>query len=123
MYHIRKTTLPSVPTSLDSITIPDIMSFTHSHEQLLICNTNAPHKVIAFALESSLIILSKKHRWNAIGTVRTVPSLFSRAHYIHVWDKYNMQPIVYSCCQDKSGETYVNLYQSLVLYATKKALL
>ncbi|CAF2838644.1 unnamed protein product [Rotaria sp. Silwood2] len=31
-----------------------------------------------------------------------------------------MKPIVYSCCQDKSEETYVNLYQSLVQYATKK---
>ncbi|CAF1970830.1 unnamed protein product [Rotaria magnacalcarata] len=103
LYSIRKTTLPTVPTSIDSITIPDIMSFTHSHEQFLFCNTNAQHKIIAFTSESALKILSKNHHWNVDGTFGTAPSLFSQAYYIHV-----------------SEETYVNLYQSLVQYATKK---
>ncbi|CAM4780746.1 unnamed protein product [Rotaria magnacalcarata] len=68
LYSIRKTTLPTVPTSIDSITIPDIMSFTHSHEQFLFCNTNAQHKIIAFTSESALKILSKNHHWNVDGT-------------------------------------------------------
>ncbi|CAF1017368.1 unnamed protein product [Rotaria sp. Silwood1] len=90
LYSIRKTTVPSVPTSIDSITIPDIMSFTHSHEQLLFCYTNAPHKIIAFASESALKILSKNHHWNADGTFRTAPSLFSQAYYIHKVKKYGL---------------------------------
>ena len=31
-----------------------------------------------------------------------------------------MKPMVYSCCQDKSQQTYINLYQSLVQYAVTK---
>ncbi len=46
--------------------------------------------------------------------------MFSQAYYIHVWDEYSMKPMVYSCCQDKSQKSYINLYQSLVQYAAKK---
>ncbi|CAF2181637.1 unnamed protein product [Rotaria magnacalcarata] len=88
LYSIRKTTLPTVPTSIDSITIPDIMSFTHSHEQFLFCNTNAQHKIIAFTSESALKILSKNHHWNVDGTFGTAPSLFSQAYYIHSLVQY-----------------------------------
>ena len=35
-------------------------------------------------------------------------------------DISGMKPIVHSCFQDKSQETYVNLYQSFVQYATKE---
>ena len=31
-----------------------------------------------------------------------------------------MKPMVYSCCQDKSKQTYINLYQSLVQDAATK---
>ncbi|CAF4935741.1 unnamed protein product, partial [Rotaria socialis] len=71
-----------MPTSLDSITIPQLMSFTDTDEQFLFCNSNTPHKVIAFASETVLQILSENHHWNADGTFRTAPSLFSQAYYI-----------------------------------------
>ena len=53
-------------------------------------------------------------------TFRTSPALFSQAYYIHVFDEYSMKPMVYSCCQDKSQQTYIHLYQSLVQYAATK---
>jgi hypothetical protein len=96
------------------------MSFTYTNEQFLFCNSTTPHKVLAFASETALTILSENHHWNADGTFRTSPAMFSQAYYIHVWDEYSMKPMVYSCCQDKSQESYINLYQSLVQYAAKK---
>jgi hypothetical protein len=96
------------------------MSFTYTNEQFLFCNSTMPHKVLAFASETTLKILSENHHWNADGTFRTSPAMFSQAYYIHVWDEYSMKPMVYSCCQDKSQESYINLYQSLVQYAAKK---
>ncbi|CAF4246280.1 unnamed protein product, partial [Rotaria magnacalcarata] len=74
--------LPIIPTSLDSITIPESMSFTHTNEQFLFCNSTTLHKVIAFASETGLKILSENHHWNADGTFRTAPALFSQAYYI-----------------------------------------
>ncbi|CAF3341244.1 unnamed protein product [Rotaria socialis] len=120
LYNTRRAILPIIPTSLDSITIPESMSFTHTNEQFLFCNSTTPHKVIAFASETGLKILSENHHWNADGTFRTAPALFSQAYYIHVWDEYSMKPMVYSCLQDKSQETYINLFQSLVQYAEEK---
>ena len=55
-----------------------------------------------------------------MGTFPTSPSLFSQAYYIHVWDEYSMKPMVYSYCQDKSQQIYINLYQLLVQYAATK---
>ena len=51
---------------------------------------------------------------------RTSPALFSQEFYIHVWNEYSMKPMVYLCCQDKLQQTCINLYQSLVQYATTK---
>ncbi|CAF2885444.1 unnamed protein product [Rotaria sp. Silwood2] len=120
LYNIRRSVLPAIPTSIDSIKIPHCMSFTDTNEQFLFCNSTTPHKIIAFASETALKILSENHHWNADGTFRTSPALFSQAYYIHVWDEYSMKPMVYSCCQDKSQQTYINLYQSLIQYATTK---
>ena len=84
------------------------MSSTDTSEQILFCNSTTPHKVIRFASETALKILNENHHWNANGTFRTLSSLFSQAYYIHVWEEYSMKPMVYSCCQDKSQQTYTN---------------
>ena len=59
-----------MPTSIDSITVPQYMSFTDINEQILFCNSTTPHKVIGFASEIALKILSEDHHWNADGTFR-----------------------------------------------------
>ena len=80
--------MPAIPTSTDSITVPQHMSFTDTNEQFLFCNSTTPLKVIGLASEIALRILSENHYWNADGAFRTSPSLFREAYYIHVWDEY-----------------------------------
>ena len=42
---------------------------------------------------------------------------------IHVWDEFNMKPVIFSYYEDKSQESYHRLFRSLVTYAnTKKSL-
>ena len=96
--------MPSIPTSIDSITVPQYMSFTDTNKQFLFCNSTTPHKVTGFASETALKVLNDHHRCNADGT----PSLFRRAYYIYVWNEYSMKPMVYSYCQDKSQQIYIN---------------
>ncbi|CAF4475878.1 unnamed protein product [Didymodactylos carnosus] len=120
LYAIRKTILPPIPTSLSSIVIPQDMYYNNSKHEFLFCNSPTPHKVIAFGSESAIKLLSENHHWNADGTFRTSPALFSQAYYIHVWDEYSMKPIVYACCEDKSQSGYTCLLRSLVGYAAQK---
>jgi hypothetical protein len=119
-YSIRKTMLPSAPTKLSSLIIPQYMSCNNMNKEFLFCNSSTPHKVVAFASEQALKLLSKNPHWNGDGTFRTSPALFTQSYYIHVWDEFSMKPIVYSCCEDKSEECYNELLQSLVTHVTKK---
>ncbi|CAF3764873.1 unnamed protein product [Rotaria magnacalcarata] len=119
LYRIRKTLLPPTPVSLSSIIIPDDMCYNNSKKEFLFCNSPTPHKVIAFASEQALKLLSNNPHWNGDGTFRTSPALFTQSYYFHVWDEFSMKPIIFSCCEDKSEESYRQLLQSLFTHATK----
>ena len=86
------------------------MSVTDTNEQFLFRNSTQPRKVIGFESETRLKILSENLHWNADGTFRTSPALFSQVYYIHDCDEYPMKLTVYSCRQDKWQQTYINLY-------------
>ena len=92
----------------------------NTKQQFLFCNSSTSYKVIAFASESALKLLGENRHWNADGTFRASPTLFTQVYYIHVWDEYSMRPVVYSCCEDKSQEGYEHLFRSLVDYAAQK---
>ena len=106
--------LPSASTLLSSITIPNDMYYNNTKQDFLFCNSS---KVIAFALEQCLEILSENSHWNADGRFRTAPALFTQAYYIHVWDEFSMKAVVFACCEDKSQEGYHRLFTSLITYA------
>jgi len=78
-----------------------------------------PHKVIVFASEQALELLSKNQHWNDDGTFRTSPALFSQSYYIHIWNEFSMKPIVHSCCEEKSENVIMNYFNHYI-YATKK---
>ena len=112
--------LPSATTLLSSITIPNDMYYHNIKQDFLFCNSPTPSKVITFASEQCLKILSENSHWNADGTFRTTLALFTQAYYIHVWDEFSMKPVVFACCEDKSQEGYYRLFTSLVTYANTK---
>ncbi|CAF1545159.1 unnamed protein product [Rotaria sordida] len=120
LYSIRKKILPPTPISLSSIIIPADMCINNNNQEFLFCNSPTPHKVIAFASEQALQLLSNNPHWNGDGTFRTSPALFAQSYYIHVWDEFSMKSVIYSCCEDKKEECYHELLQSLLIHATKK---
>ena len=69
LYNIRRSVLPEIPTSIDSITFRQYMSFTDTNGKFLFCDSTTPHKVIGFESETTLQILSKNHHWNADGHI------------------------------------------------------
>ena len=106
--------------TLSSIVTPNELCDNNTNQEFLFCNSPIPHKVLAFASEQALKLLSNNSHWNGYGTFRTSPALFTQTYYIHVWDEFSMKPIVYSCCEDKSEECYRELLQSLLIHATTK---
>ena len=96
------------------------MSYNNTKQEFLFCDSPTPHKIIAFASEQALKLLSENPHWNADGTFRTSPTLFTQAYYFHAWDEFSMKPIIYSCCEDKSEEGYQVLLESLRTYAAKR---
>ena len=93
------------------------MYYNNTKQDYLFCNSPTSSKVIAFASEQCL---SENSHWNADGTFRTAPALFTQAYYIHVWDEFSMKPVIFACCKDKSQEGYHRLFVSLVTYANTK---
>ena len=120
LYSVRKSILPPIPTSLSSIEIPRDIHFTNTNQPFSFRNSPTPHKIIAFASEPALKILSENHHWNADGIFRTSPALLTQVYYIHVFDEYSMKPVVYACCEDKSEVGYDYIFRSLVGYAAEK---
>ena len=100
--------------------IPEDMHYNNTKQEFLFCNSSTPNKVIAFASDQGLELLSRNPHWNGDGSFRTSPALFTQSYYIHVWDEFSMKPIIYSCCENKSGKCYHELLQSLLTHATKK---
>ena len=87
--------LPSAPTLLSSTTIPNDMYYNNTKQDFLFCNSPTSSKVIAFASEQCLKILSENSHWTADGTFRTSPALFTQAYSIHVWDEFSMKLVVF----------------------------
>ena len=51
-----------------------------------------------------------------------MPALFIQAYYIHMFDEYNMTPVVYACCEDKFQDGHDCLFRSLDGYAAEKTI-
>lgn len=103
--------------------IPEDMYYNNNKQEFSFCNSSTPNKVIAFASDQGLELLSKNSHWNGDETFRTSPALFTQSYYIHVWDECSMKPVVYSCCDNKSEKCYLELLQTLLTHATKKKIL
>ncbi|CAF1383740.1 unnamed protein product [Rotaria sordida] len=120
LYSIRKIILPPTPLSISSIYIPEDIRYNNTKKESLFCNSPSPDKVIAFALEEALKLLSTNPHWNGDDTFRTSPALFARSYYIYVWDEYSMKPIIYSCYENKSEKCCHELLESLFVHVKKR---
>ena len=76
-----------------------------------------------FSLDIFYLYLALYRIWNADGTFRTAPKLFSQAYMIHVHNDFSMKPVVYAASPNKLESTYMIFLQSLIEYARIKDLI
>ncbi|CAF1427893.1 unnamed protein product [Rotaria sordida] len=84
---------------------------------MLFCDQKQPSRILAFASLTALKHLAQCNTWNADGTFKTAPKLFSQAYTIHAHNEFSMKPIVFAALPDKYEQTYLTLLQALVVYA------
>ena len=60
--------------------IPEDMYYNNTKQEFLFCNSSTPNKVIAFASDQGLELLSRNPHWNSDGTFRTSPTLFTQSY-------------------------------------------
>ncbi|CAF1513200.1 unnamed protein product [Rotaria sordida] len=117
LYRDRATVLPKLPLVLNDLILPENFTKNLYNEKMLFCDQKQPSRILAFASLTALKHLAQCNTWNADGTFKTAPKLFSQAYTIHAHNEFSMKPIVFAALPDKYEQTYLTLLQALVVYA------
>ncbi|CAF3167201.1 unnamed protein product, partial [Rotaria sp. Silwood2] len=117
LYRDRSTVLPKLPRSLDDLILPAIFRKNLYNENMLLCDKKQPSRILGFASLTAIKHLAECSIWNADGTFKTAPKLFTQSYTIHAHNEFSMKPIVFSALPDKYEETYSSLLQSVITYA------
>lgn len=106
-----------IPEALKSITI------NGKAERFLMFDTGTrclPQRLFLFATKASLKLLATSDNWQADGTFRIAPQLFSQVYSIHVEYKGKTLPCVYAAVTNKTENTYTLIFNCIkVLIETK----
>ncbi|CAF1532648.1 unnamed protein product, partial [Rotaria magnacalcarata] len=117
LYRDRATVLPKLPHSLHRLILPNVFIKNLYNENMLFCDKKRPSRILGFASITAIKQLAESTIWNADGTFKTAPKLFSQSYTIHAHNEFSMKPIVFSALTNKHEKTYSSLLQSLIIYA------
>ncbi|CAF4952033.1 unnamed protein product [Rotaria sp. Silwood1] len=117
LYRDRATVLPKLPRSLDDLILPDIFTKNLYNENMLFCDKKKPLRILGFASLTAIKQLAECSIWNADGTFKTAPKLFTQSYTIHAHNEFSMKPIIFSALPNKYEKTYSALLKSLISYA------
>jgi hypothetical protein len=85
----------------------------YSSRFLLFDTGDKPNRMIAFASDIGLEILSKSNQWHVDGTFMACPKIFDQFYTIQAWHMGEMHPCVYVYMKEKKNESYVKLLNNL----------
>lgn len=111
----RREGQPELPTSLDDLVeIPERYRQVQGENWLLHDNgPNAQHRLIVFARPHTLRLMSSSTTWFGDGTFKTAPSLVRQIYTIHFNHHENVVLGVAALMENKSKESYRELFQVL----------
>lgn len=106
---------PEVPQTLSDFIVPENMQTTENGDRFLQYDSGSddPKRIIIFSTESNMRLLSKIKHWFADGTFDNCPNFFAQLYTIHGYYENVILPLVYVLLPDKTGETYIRLFQEL----------
>ncbi|CAF1122404.1 unnamed protein product [Brachionus calyciflorus] len=112
--------MPSIPKSLENIdlTLQRYRETTY-HKRFLLFDTNDSERIISFASDMQLHILSNSKRWHVDGTFKSCPEIFYQVFTIHCWYEEHMYKTVTFLLIGKSTSLYLKALEKLKDSCTK----
>ncbi|CAF0717105.1 unnamed protein product [Brachionus calyciflorus] len=115
--------VPKLPKNISEINFNGAYSsftLTNYSERYLLFDTEDNERIICFASDKQLEILSLTKRWHVDGTFKAAPSLFYQLYMIHAWYLDEMHACVFVFLQNKYQSSYLRML-SLIKENSEKA--
>lgn len=113
----RRKDLPTEPTDIQSLNIPDSLKSTFSGELFLLKeSTVGEHKILIFSTKTNIRLLTQSRIIIGDGTFKSVLGIFTELYGMHGeigLTNAIIEPLVYCLMTSKSGECYDRLIQDL----------
>ncbi len=114
LYNKRALNWPSLPKSLEELSIKDRFCETNLGEKFLINDIQLEgHRITLFCSKTGLEILSKSKVWHADGTFSITPPLYTQVYLIHGYYKDKMFPASIAILTGKTTNLYKRVVEEL----------
>ncbi|RWS22873.1 uncharacterized protein B4U80_00590 [Leptotrombidium deliense] len=95
---------PRNPNSLEDLVIPEKYKKTRKGEDFLFIDTGpGAERIIVFATNRAIDMLSKSDHWHADGTFKTSPLLFAQTYTIHGVRNQEVVPALYALLPNQTA--------------------
>ena len=98
---------------METIQLDRIYITTLYNRRFLLDDTNGENRIIAFASDYQLEILSKSSWWHSGSPFKASSELFSQINLIHAWYLKEMHPCAFILTPDRTISTYKKLLRQL----------
>ena len=113
LFQIRREDMPLLPRSRETIDLDGQFILTLDGLRFLLFDTEGADRIIAFASDRQIEVLSQSEQWHADGTFKSAPELFAQNYLIHAWFREQMFPCVTILTPDRTKRTYKRVFQSI----------
>ena len=115
---LRNGALPKAPNHLSDISLDQIeYTTTNLHARFLLFDSENDERIVGFASEMQLEILSSATRWHCDGTFKSSPKVFVQLYVINAWHNDAMHACFYCLLPGKSEHLYEKMLTNLVNYS------
>lgn len=94
----------------EEIELSSRLKETHDGQTFLLGDTKGANRVMSFATDNNLDLLSKQKRWYGDATFQVSPSLFKQVYTVNVIFKGKCLPMTFSLLPDKKTESYREMF-------------
>ena len=107
LYNKRNEVKPVEPKNTDDINLTDDRYiYTNDAKRYMLFDTNDESRMICFASNIGLEILSKSTEWHSDGTFKSAPRKYKQLYHIHAWYKGRMYLCAKIFLKNKDEVTY-----------------
>lgn len=105
---------PGLPANISDFSIIDPYNKTFKGDLFLQYDSGrSQNRILIFATQRNIDLLSTSEHWYADGTFKTVPLLFNQLYTVHGFKDKISIPLVFALLPNKNEDTYVHFLENL----------